>query len=270
MKRLPRILTISLLVFLLTSCSSSIQSIEGLFNNQKYEDAISELNQYLFFHVTDVKALHLRARSYEEIGELEKSKADYERIIDVDDQYAQAYAGLGKLLFEQKDYQNAELRLLRAATLDSEDFDILYLLGRTMIMTEKYQKAEEFLRMASKLDPDFAKAYYYTGMSLAFQGDAMGSAALFNSYVNREPDNLVGRYNRGFALMNAAFIPGALEWALEDFDAVLKQNPNHLEAMARKGLCMASLGDTEGCQLIQTAADKGSAFAKAQLDFCNA
>ena len=264
MKRFPRILTISLLIVFLSSCSSSIQTIEGLFNNQKYEDAISELNQYLFFHVTDVKALHLRARSYEEIGELEKSKADYERIIDIDDQYAQAYAGLGKLLFEQKDYPNAELRLLRAATLDSDDFDILYLLGRTMIMTEKFTKAEEFLRMAIELDPDYAKTYYYAGMALAFQGEALGCAALFNAYVSREPDNLVGVYNRGFAYMRA----GYLEFALEDFNTILKEKPNHLEALAQKGICMAYLGDSEGCELIQKAANQGSELAKSQLENC--
>ncbi|MEP1956573.1 MAG: hypothetical protein ABJJ26_16650, partial [Algoriphagus sp.] len=143
------------------------------------------------------------------------------------------------------------------------------LLGRTMIMTKKFRKAEEFLRLAADLNPDHAKVYFYTGIALAYQGDALGSAALFNSYVNREPDNMVGRYNRGFALMNVNFLPGALEWALEDFDAVLQQNPNHLEALARKGLCMASLGNMEGCQLIQTAANKGSDYAKSQLEFCN-
>ncbi len=264
MKRLFRTLTIILLIIVSSSCSSSLQKIEQLYSNNKYEDALENLNQYLFFHVTDVKALHLRARCYEELGQLEKSKADYERIISIDNEYAQAYAGLAKLLFEQKDYENAESRILRAATLDAEDFEVLYLLGRTMIMTQKFDKAEEFLRRASEMNPDHPKVYFYIGMSLAYQGDAMGCAAAFNHYVQREPDNVVGLYNRGFAYMNAGF----LQWALEDFDAVLKKNPNHLEAMSRKGLCMTSMGDSEGCLLIQSAAKKGSDFAKAQLEFC--
>lgn len=266
MKRLLRILTILLLVSVSSSCSSSLQNIEHLFNDKKYEDAISDLNQYLFFHVTDVKALHMRARCYEELGQIEKSKTDYERIISIDNEYAQAYAGLGKLLFDQKDYDNAELRFLRAATLDSNDFDIFYLLGRTMLMTHKYRKAEEFLRRATELRPEFAKVHFYTGMALAYQGDALGCAAAFNSYVNYEPDNLIGRYNRGFAYMNA----GYLDWAIEDFDAVLNQKPNHIEAMAHKGLCLATLGDSEGCLLIQNAANKGSEYARAQLEICGA
>ncbi|MEB2775491.1 tetratricopeptide repeat protein [Algoriphagus sp. D3-2-R+10] len=264
MKRLLRTLTILFLIVVSSSCSSSLQNIEQLFNNKKYDDAIENLNQYLFFNVTDVKALHMRARCYEELGELKKAKADYERIISIDNEYAHAHAGLGKLLFDEKKYDDAEIRLLRAASLDATDFDIIYLLGRTMLMTEKFRKAEEFLRLATELNPDNAKVYFYTGMALAYQGDALGCAAALNSYVNREPNNMVGRYNRGFALMNAGYLP----WALEDFDAVLKQNPNHLEAMARKGHCMASLGDSEGCDLLQNAANKGSEYAKAQIEFC--
>ena len=265
MKRLLRILTIILISILSYSCAESIQSIENLYNNGRYEEAIEEVNQYLFFHVVDVKALHIRARCYEELGELEKSKADYERILDIDNEYAGAYLGLGKLLFDQEDYKNAELRLLRAAILNSNDFDIYYLLGRTRLMNGSFRLAEETLRKASDLKPEFPQAYFYTGIALARQGDALGCAAVFNTYLKYEPDNMVGRYNRGFAMMNAGF----LEWAIEDFNAVLKNNPNHIEAMAHKGLCLTSLGDAEGCILLQNAAKRGSEYAKAQLETCN-
>ncbi|UZD23645.1 tetratricopeptide repeat protein [Algoriphagus halophytocola] len=265
MKRFLRILTTVLIYSFAFSCSENIQSIESLFNNGHYEEAIEEVNHYMFFHVTDIKALHIRARSYEELGELEKARADYERILDIDNQYAGAHAGLGKLLFDQEDYKNAELRLLRAATLDPNNFDIYYLLGRTLLMTGNFKLAEEMLRKASDLEPEFPQAYFYTGIALAKQGDALGCAAIFNTYLKYEPDNMVGRYNRGFAMMNAGF----LEWAIEDFDAVLKKNPNHIEAMAKKGLCLASMGDSEGCLLLQNAANKGSKYAKAQLQVCN-
>ncbi|MFC5623372.1 tetratricopeptide repeat protein [Algoriphagus winogradskyi] len=238
MKRLLRTLPILLILIIGSSCSSSLQKAEQQFNNGQYEEAISHLNSYLFFNVTDIKALHIRARCYEELGEIEKSKSDYERIISIDKEYAHGYGGLAKLLFEQKDYENAESMILRAATLNPEDFDIMYLLGRTMLMNGKFKKAEEFLRKATDLNPDYAQVYYYTGMALAYQGDALGCAASFNSYVSREPNNMVGRYNRGFAYMNAGF----LKWALEDFDAVLAQNPKHTEALAKKQQCLNYLG----------------------------
>lgn len=242
-----------------------MKSIEQVYESKNYEKAIDKLDAYLFFNVTDIKALHYRARSYEELGFIEEAKNDYKRIIALNSDYAQAYAGLGKILFDQKKYEDAELRLLRAASLDSEDFEILYLLGRCQLMTGKYANAEHFLRLAKELNPEFGKLNFYLGMVLAFRGDVLGTAAAFNTYLKYEPDNIAGRYNRGFALMKA----GYHEWALEDFDAVLIDNPNHLEAMAKKGYCLNQLGNPEGCALIKKAANKGSDYAQALEETCS-
>ncbi|WP_373398161.1 tetratricopeptide repeat protein [Algoriphagus halophilus] len=188
------------------------------------------MDSYLFFHVTDLKAFHLRARSYEELGNIPMAKKDYERIIAMDDEYAQAYAGLGKLIFEEGNYDLAESYLLRAASLDPKDFDIIYLLGRAQLMTEKYASAENFFKMAIELNPEFPKVYFYEGMARAMRGDVLGCAVSFNKYVQYEPDQIVGRYNRGFALMRAGYIG----YALEDFEEILRTNPNHVEALAKK------------------------------------
>ena len=131
-------------------------------------------------------------------------------------------------------------------------------------MTGKYSTAEHFLRKAKELNPEFGKINFYLGMVLAFQGDVLGTAAAFNTYVKYEPNHMVGRYNRGFALMKA----GYLEWALEDFEAVLKEDPNHLEAMAKKGYCLNKIGKPEGCEWIKKAAQKGSGFAQSLEETC--
>jgi len=264
MKRFLHIIPTLIVNLFFFSCSSNFQEIEGLYNEKDYEAALDELNSYLFFHVTDLKALHMRARSYEELGQILNAKKDFERIIALNDDYSQAYAGLGKILFEEKDYDKAESYLLRAASLDPKDFDILYLLGRTQLMTEKYSSSENFLKKARDLNPEFAKVHYYEGMAKAMRGDVLGCAVSFNKYVQFEPDQLVGRYNRGFALMRAGYI----SYALEDFEAILKANPNHIEALAKKGYCMAKLGDTEGCLLLQEAAKKGSEYAQNQKEIC--
>jgi tetratricopeptide (TPR) repeat protein len=264
MKRFLHIIPILFVIILSSSCSSDFQKIESLYYDQDYDAALDELDSYLFFHVTDLKALHMRARSYEELGEIIKAQKDYERIIALDDTYAQAYAGLGKILFEEKDYDKAESYLLRAASLEPQDFDILYLLGRTQLMTEKYSSSENFLIKAREINPEFAKVHFYEGMAKAMRGDVLGCAVSFNKYVQFEPDQLVGRYNRGFALMRAGYV----SYALEDFDAILKADPNHVEALAKKGYCMARMGDPEGCLILQEAASKGSKYAQNQKEIC--
>jgi Flp pilus assembly protein TadD len=262
MKRLSHILTIFSSLFLFFSCTADPAQIEALYDAGKYEKAISAVSRRLFFHVTDIKSLHIRARSYEELKEYDEAMDDYEKIISIDPLNAQAHAGIGKILFEKEFYPSAELYILLASSLDPENFEILYLAGRSQLMVKNWEKAEIFFKQAEKMNPDFPQVYFYTGMARANRGDVNGAAASFNKYIMKEPDNLIARYNRGFAMMKIGYLP----WALEDFEFVLKNNPNHYEALGKKGICLAKMGNPEGCKLIQEAAKKGSDYALSQVE----
>jgi tetratricopeptide (TPR) repeat protein len=261
MKRFYHTITIISSLFLL-GCAADPAEIEALYRAQQYEQAISAISRRLFLHVTDIKSLHLRARSYEELGKTKEAIEDYERIIDIDPNYAQAYAGIGKILFDQEYYKSAELNILKASSLDHEDFEITYLAGRSQLMVKNWERAEIFLKQAQRMNPEFAPVYYYIGMARASRGDFYGAAASFNTYLTKEPDNIIARYNRGIAMLKIGYLP----WALEDFDFVLKNKPDHVEALAKKGLCMARMGNSEGCQLIQEAAKRGSDYALNKLE----
>ena len=262
MKRVSHNITIISSFLLLFSCSANPEEIKALYESGQYERAISAVNRRLFIHVSDIKSLHIRARSFEELGKTDEALEDYDRIIAIDPAYAQAHAAIGKILFEKEKYQAAELHILKASSLDPENFEILYLAGRSQLMVKNWERAELFLKRAQEMNPDFAQIYYYTGMARASRGDVFGAAASFNTYLQKEPDNLVARYNRGFALLKIGYLP----WALEDFDFVLKNNPDHFEALGKKGICLAKMGNPEGCQLIQKAAELGSDYARNKLE----
>ncbi|GAB2500272.1 tetratricopeptide repeat protein [Algoriphagus taiwanensis] len=265
MKRFHHIL-IALSTILLLSCSADPAEIEALYQNGQYERAIEAINRRLFLHVNEIKSIHIRARCYEELGKTKEAMEDYQTIISIDPAYAQAHAGIGKILFEKEYYMQAELPILKASSLDPEDFEILYLAGRSQLMVKNWERAENFLKLAQTMDPDFAETYYYMGMARAGRGDIYGAAASFNTYLKKEPDNITARYNRGFALLKIGYLP----WALEDFDFVLKNRPDHIEALGKKGICMARMGNPEGCQLIKEAAEKGSDYALNKMEeFCS-
>ncbi|WP_143960600.1 tetratricopeptide repeat protein [Litoribacter populi] len=245
----------------LFSCSSTFESGEAYYQSGNYEKAVSSLNKTLFFNITDLKALHLRARAYEELGDYESSAKDYKTIIRLKPTYAQAHAGLGSLAFKLKDYKTAEKHLLIASYHDSEDFEILFLLGRAMIVNENYKSAEEFLELAKELRPKEPMVYYYQGIARGKLGDPAGTAGAFNMYVTLEPESLQGLYNRGFAYMTI----GMREWAIEDFDKVLEKNPKHYEAMARRGVCLTKKNPNKACSDLNLAAKNGSKYALENL-----
>jgi|SRR5690606_2238176 len=262
MKRFLNIITAITLCLTFLSCTADPAEIEAMYRNGNYKQAVSAVNRRMYTHVKEVKSLHIRALCYEKLGELDKALDDYNRIRDADPDYAPAYASIGKILFEKGYYADAELYILKAASMDPEDFDIIYLTGRSQLMVKNWDRAEIFLKQAERMDPEFAQTYYYTGMARASRGDILGAAASFNTYLKKEPDNLVARYNRGFALMKIGYLP----WALEDFEFVLKNQPNHVEALAKKGICLVGMGNPEGCLLIQEAAKRGSDYAESHLE----
>lgn len=253
---MPRI-TFVVILLCLGGCIGQFQKGESYFHNQEYEKAISEFNRVLFVSITDLKSLHLRARAFEELGEYEKAIADYEHIIRLEPTYAQAWAGLGKIAWKMDKLPDAEKYLLRASMNDPYDYDILLLLGRTMIKNQRFASAEEFIQLAIDIQPDQPTPYFYLGIARGYQGDGLGVVTAMNTYLSLETDNVAAHYNRGFALMKLGFN----DWAIEDFDTVLEKDPNHYEAMARRGICFLEEQPSRGMRDIKKAADNGNRLA---------
>jgi tetratricopeptide (TPR) repeat protein len=255
---------VAFIALICVSCLGSYSEGERLFRNGLYEEAIGEFSRYLFVNVADLKSLHLRARSYEELGEYEKAVEDYQTILHHEPTYAQALAGIGKIFWKTEDYKNAEKYLLLAAKQDGEDFEILLLLGRAMLMNENYKSADEFLQLAKELNPEDASVYFYQGMARSQIGDVLGAAGSFNMCLKYDPDNLTARYNRGLVLL----LIGHTTWALEDFETILESNPDHIEALARRGHAKLRLKNPSGCKDLREAAGKGSVYAQLNIEGC--
>lgn len=253
-----------LFLILLGSCFGTFSEGERLFRSGAYEEAVKEFSKALFLNVTDIKSLHLRARSYEELEAFEDAIEDYKAILRLDPTYAQAHAGIGKIYWKLENYRQAENHLLIAAKHNSKDFEIVFLLARTLLMNERYHSAEEFFQIAKELEPKDARVHFYQGMVRSQIGDILGAAGSFNSALRYDPDNLTAMYNRGLVLM----LIGYSSWALEDFDAVLKAKPEHVEALAHRGVARLNLKDSRGCTDLLEALSKGSIYARVHQDKC--
>ncbi|MCH7400561.1 tetratricopeptide repeat protein [Belliella kenyensis] len=248
----------------LSSCFGTFSEGELHFRNGEYEEAISEFSKTLFLNVTDIKSLHLRARAYEELEKYADAYDDYKRILSIDPEYGQAHAGIGKLYWKLEDYRQAENHLLKAAKYDGDDFETIFLLGRTMLQNKNFKSADEFLGYAKDKNPKDPRVYFYQGMARSAIGDTFGAAGSFNMSLALDPDNLVTLYNLGIANMAT----GEFEWALEDFNQLLKKNPNHVDALARRGMCKKALNNPTACQDLMIAANRGSQIAKMNMDDC--
>ncbi|MEX2513243.1 MAG: tetratricopeptide repeat protein [Cyclobacteriaceae bacterium] len=253
-----------LLILLMTACLGNYKNGESLFLNGEYTKAIKEFDRVLFVSISDIKSLHLRARSYEELEMFEEALKDYQKILALEPNNAHAYVGIGKIAWKREDLKTAERNFLLAAMHAPKDFEILVLLARSMIKNGRYKSADEFLEEAILLQPEEPMTHFYQGIARAYSGDGLGVITSFNKYLEFEPDNISAHYNRGFALMKLGFE----EWAVEDFDRVLDLDPKHYEALARRALCLMDKNRRQACLDLETAAFYGNAFAEANLHRC--
>ena len=248
----------------ISSCVGNFESGQAYFNSGEYEKAIRETNRLLFLNNSDIKVLNLRARSYIELEQYQEAIRDFEHILRWDPRNAMAYAGLGKTHWLREDYSSAESFLLRAVGVEPNNVQFLLLLGRTMIKNKNYQKADEFLFLAKEIDPNQANVYFYRGIAQAHLGDVLGTAVQFNTYLRYAPDDLIAHYNRGYAFLQL----GMTEWALGDFEFVLREKPDHYEALARRAVCLWETNPSQACQDLLLAAEKGSKFALEHVVEC--
>ena len=238
-----RLVVFGLWLLSFSACQSQKDQAEKYFFEGKYEEAISLFSKVLFVIPDDINALYYRARAHEELGELKEALEDYNRIISLDARHGKAYMGRGNTYWKLESWEKAERDFLNAIRFDQTGFDGYYMLGRAALKRDDFKTAKEMLTLAMEINPEHDLVYYYRGLSRAKFGDpnAIGD---FNVFIQKRPNVISAYYNRAVCFMNKNWF----NWALTDLNHVIKQDPNHADAIIRRGIAYAKLSERElGC-----------------------
>jgi tetratricopeptide (TPR) repeat protein len=73
----------------------------------KYKEAIEFLSKALELNPKDIECYNNRAWDYYDLGEFNKSMADFKSLLEIDSVNTAAIYGIGFLCYEQKQYQKA-------------------------------------------------------------------------------------------------------------------------------------------------------------------
>lgn len=122
----------------------------------------------------------------------------FRRAIDLDPDYARAYAELGTLLavrfendwtvLQEADQEKALFYAETAAALEPDLWLAHYALGRLHSVFGALDLAETHLERAMSLEPGNEDARAYLGILRNFQGDATGAVAILDQAVQSHPD----------------------------------------------------------------------------------
>jgi tetratricopeptide (TPR) repeat protein len=96
--------------------------------------------------------------------QFEEAKASFQRVIQLDPTFADAYRGLGLADLELHDYQGAYQAWLKAVELNPKDEKSKYCLGRLFYDADLPNESAAWLRQALELNPADYQAMTYLGL----------------------------------------------------------------------------------------------------------
>ena len=98
------------------------------------------------FNQDDATSWFYLANSYEKLGNFTAAKSAYIKVIELRDEYLEAYKNLSLLLIKIQDYDNTIKYCLKAAELDKEDYLYEFLIATSMMKKRDFEEALNFLK----------------------------------------------------------------------------------------------------------------------------
>lgn len=201
--------------------------------------------------------------AYKDRGEIDKAVANYEKAIEADPGYADAYGNRGVAYLKMGRIGDALEDLSRAIRLNPESAELYGNRGVAFINAGDYEMAVEDLTESIRLSPSTAsKGYFNRGIAYKALGMNMEAVSDFTRTIEAEPSFGGAHNNRGGAYLRM----GSHEEAIEDFNAAIRIDPGDAAAHYNLGLSYLKAGDVERASASFTeAASLGIEQAEAQL-----
>ena len=175
------------------------------------------------------------ARNYAE------AEAIFRRAIEIDPNYAKAYANLCNVLDDQDKLDEAVAACRQAVELRSNYAYAHFLLGFVLKRQNKLEEAIANFNRAIEIDPNYTNAYNCLGNALSDQGKLEEAIANYNRAIELDPNLTQAYYNLGNALYNQ----GKLEEAITAYKKSIEIDPNDADAYYNLGVALSDQGKLE-------------------------
>ena len=235
-------------------CSSAIErnpfvvdyyQLRGLtrVNQGKYTEAIGDYRTALL-HAPEHEGLwHNLALCYANLKEYDAAIGVLDTIVRIMPGYAPALNMRAQVHIQQEDTTAALADLEASLKINKYDSEVYATRALVYLQQERYEGAEEDLTYAIHLNP---KSNYYINRALTryYRQELRGAMSDYDLALDLEPNNVLGRYNRG--LLRAQV--GDDNRAIEDFNVVIEYEPDNTMAIFNRALLLTQTGDLAGAE----------------------
>jgi tetratricopeptide (TPR) repeat protein len=195
-----------------------------------------------------------RGATYGNLERHERAIADYDRAIELDPGFAQAYYNRGTRCAALGWHERAIADFDRAIELDLRDAQAYSNRGTSYAALGWHERAIADFDRAIELDPRVAQAYFNRGTSYATLGQHERAIADFDRAIELDPRDAQAYSNRG----NTYAALGRHERAIADCDQALTLDPCYANAWLNKGAVLGNQGNlTAALPCFEKAAELG-------------
>lgn len=128
-----------------------------------------------------------------ETGQLDEAIAAYQKAIELDPEYQDAYANLGVTYYQQQKFDLAASQYEKALELDSQDGEVAYNLGALYLQqalmesdvpdNDLLDKSITQLQQALEISPNLAEPHFTLGVAYFFLNDQEKATEAFEAYL---------------------------------------------------------------------------------------
>ena len=204
-----------------------------------------------------------KARQYERAGDYRQALEAYNKVIELNPKFSEAYNNRGIIYSERQGNKGAALAdFTRAIELNPNDAVVYNNRGFLFHRSGNDKQAIQDYDRALTHDPRYVQALLNRGLSYAQTGNNQQALADFSKALEIDPKSEMGYYNR-------AIIYGMQQEyrkSIADLDKVIELNGTNGDAYFKRAIGYANLDDTEQANRdVLTAARMGNKQAQSFL-----
>jgi tetratricopeptide (TPR) repeat protein len=165
MKLSQRALIVTVFAGSIWACTETKKDpADTYFERGNYELAAQKYTESLKLKPTDVILLYNRGRAFQEMGELNKARVDFESALAYDPNNFQILLSLSAVQLEEKNFASALLYATKAEEISGAPAMASFLKARALHQLGLPEDALKAYGTAIQVDKDFGQAYFNRGL----------------------------------------------------------------------------------------------------------
>jgi len=143
-----------------------------LFQQNKFEEALTEINKFIQAKSSDPRGLHLMAKIYFTIGLYTEAEKAYSSLLAKHPRYRginSEWATIATVNYYLGNFEKAKKDVLKAFEINPTNTEAYRMLGYLLISEQKYKEAEDYFQRSIEIEGSFSWTWLNWSVALMMQ-----------------------------------------------------------------------------------------------------